>query len=193
MRTWCPPICVSVQSSSLLLTNREGGGGSFKQITSRTRGEDSYLPQPFAQLTCLSSRSERRHYERLSPVIAPWVRAVNPKLLVTVDVGEKKRRRRRRKKSPGGRAASAPAAAFSPDPLCVDVVKWLVRKCERDNDRLRMTPLGAPHLSCEAPFLSHIHPPLQLLSQRLQDAFKMQKAVIFVSLQMHNSCPLCSL
>lgn len=65
------------------------------------------------------------------------------------------------KKSPGGRAASAAAAAaFSTDPLCVDVVKWLVRKCERDNDRLCMTPLGAPHFSCEAPLLSHIHPPL---------------------------------
>lgn len=74
--------------------------------------------------------------------------------------GEEEEEEEEGKKRPGGRAASAAAAAFSPDPLCVDVVKWLVRKCERDNDRLCMTPLGAPHLSHEAPLPSHIHPPL---------------------------------
>lgn len=56
-----------------------------------------------------------------------------------------------KKISPEGKAAAA--AAYGPI-RCLDVVKWLVRKCERDNDRLCMTPLGAPHISavlCEPP------------------------------------------
>lgn len=52
-----------------------------------------------------------------------------------------------RKKDPEGRAAAAAAAHSLIRSL--DVVKWLVRKCERDNDRLCMTPLGAHNLSCE--------------------------------------------
>lgn len=56
---------------------------------------------------------------------------------------------RERKKDPEGRAADAAAAHSLIRSL--DVVKWLVRKCERDNDRLCMTPLGAHRLSCEAP------------------------------------------
>lgn len=70
-----------------------------------------------------------------------------------VDVGEKK-------KSPEGKAAAAAACG----PIrCLDVVKWLVRKCERDNDRLCMTPLGAPNLSCE------LASSFQLLSDALGD------------------------
>lgn len=69
-----------------------------------------------------------------------------------------------RKKDPEGRAADAAAAHSLIH--SVDVVKWLVRKCERDNDRLCMTPLGAHHLSCEA----SPPPPPCIERQRLEAA-----------------------
>lgn len=62
-----------------------------------------------------------------------------------------RRERQGGKKDPKGRAAAAAAAAAHSLIRSLDVVKWLFRKCERDNDRLCMTPLGAHHLSCETP------------------------------------------
>lgn len=58
-------------------------------------------------------------------------------------VGEKTKER---KKSPEGKTAAAYSSI-----RCVDVVKWLVRKCERDNDRLCMTPHGSPKYQTPLP------------------------------------------
>ncbi|CAB1415658.1 unnamed protein product [Pleuronectes platessa] len=72
-----------------------------------------------------------------------------------VDVGEREEEEEEEeKKSPEGEAAAAAAAAIR----CVDVVKWLVRKCETDNDRLCVTPLGAPKSQLRPPStFSNLH------------------------------------
>lgn len=73
-------------------------------------------------------------------------------------VGEKKKER---KKSPEGKTAAAYGSI-----RCVDVVKWLVRKCERDNDRLCMTPHGSPKYQTPLPSLSFFK--LVFISDALQ-------------------------
>lgn len=81
-----------------------------------------------------------------------------------------------RKKDPEGRAAAAAAAHSLIRSL--DVVKWLVRKCERDNDRLCMTPLGAHNLSCEVPLLPSLTPPPpQIERQRLEAAVALKSTL----------------
>lgn len=69
----------------------------------------------------------------------------------------------RKKKSPEGKTAAAYGSI-----RCVDVVKWLVRKCERDNDRLCMTPHGSPKYQTPLPSLSLSLFKLVFISDALQ-------------------------
>ena len=168
MCSWCPPMSLSGKSKCCLGELGFMRGERRGEEREEERGGDSDLSSHCWTHLTIKSIGKRRHYDRLSPVIALILRG-GSKLLVMVDgSGEEK------KKSPGGkknrrRRCCCCCCCRSVRPIrCVDVVKWLVRKCERDNDRLCMTPLGAPHLSCVwTPSAAHTHTQLLSLSQRL--------------------------